>query len=141
MITSPKTSPTSFLSEIELGAPIPEEKLAYFEQRAMNNFYAFVLRKFIASGVKKSELSSRVSISPSQLTRYLASPSNWTIATVQRLLIGICGEEVFLSSEPLIGRPPQNHTMVDLLDPNEMVAATSATTNTATFTWELMPSG
>ena len=117
MTMSPtKTPMTSFLSELQNGAPIPENKLAYLEQRALNNFYGAVIKKFMASDLKKSELAKRVGLSQPQINRYLASPNNWTIATVQRLLAGISAEEAFLSAEPLLDRTPQNRTVLDLLD-------------------------
>ena len=57
-----------------------------------------------------------LALHPSQLNRYLASPGNWTIGIIQRLLAGISAEEAFLRSEPLLGRTPQNRNVLDLLD-------------------------
>lgn len=122
-----KTPSTSFLDEIEQGSPIPSGKLAYFEQRALNNFYSFVLERFLRSGLRKADLARRIGLSQPQLTRYLASPGNWTIATVQRLLLGIGGEEVFLRSVPLSGRTPQNMSVLDLLDDGNRPSTDSLT--------------
>ena len=117
MPTSPTTMrSTSFLHEVESGEPIPAGKMAYFEQRALNNFYAFVVGKFLKSGLRKSDLARRINLSQPQLNRYLASPGNWTVATIQRLLVGIAGEEAFLDSTPFSGRTPKNLSMIDLLD-------------------------
>lgn len=114
MITSPTKTPLTF--SLTKDEPIPSGTLAYYEQRALNNFYSFVLRKFLKSKIRKADLARRIQVSAPQLNRYLASPGNWTIATVQRLLLGIADEEAFLSSESLHGRPPQNGSVLDLLD-------------------------
>lgn len=131
MITSPKTQSTSFLDEIRAGEPIPAHKLAYFEQRAVNNFHETVLRKFIDSKLKKSELAKRVGLSQPQINRYLLSPNNWTIATVQRLMIGIAAEEVFLRGESFLDRNPQNRSVLDLLDELETLPPVAPSTGSS----------
>lgn len=118
---------THFLSEVLSGDQIPENKLAYFEQRALNSFYDFVIRKFeeerLNSHLTKAKLASRIGRGPDQVNRWLASPSNWTIGTVARLLVGIAGEEPALSSRKLTGRDPQNISVMSLLD-DDIVAST-----------------
>ena len=101
-----------FLEEVHSGEPIPPEKLAYFEQRALNGFYDYVMTRFLEekerSQLTKAKLAERIGRGPDQINRWLASPTNWTIATVARLLVGIAGEEPVLSSESLLGRVPTN---------------------------------
>lgn len=116
---------TPFLSEVLSGEHIPEHKIAYLEQRALNSFYDFVLKKFederLNSNLTKAKLAFRIGRGPDQVNRWLASPSNWTIGTLARLLVGIAGEEPTPQSKSLSGRPPQNtHTMSLLDDDKEL---------------------
>jgi len=111
---------TQFLSEISGGNAIPEAKLAYLEQRVLNSFYAFVVEKFLdekkRSGLTQAGLARRINRGTDVVSRWLASPSNWQISTVARLLVGISGDEAILSSLPLAGRSPRNRSVIDLLD-------------------------
>jgi hypothetical protein len=112
---------TQFLSEIaDPDAAIPESKLAYFEQRVLNGFYDYVLTQFEKEcqehGLTKARLARRVNRGADQINRLLASPGNWTIRTVARLLVGICAREARLESDNILGRKPQNMTTMDLLN-------------------------
>ena len=122
MSTSPATP---FLSEIESVSPIPEAKLAYLEQRVLNSFYGFVVGKFLeqkeSSSLTQAMLARRINRGTDVVNRWLASPSNWQIGTLARLLVGISGEEAVLSSSPLVGRAPRNQTVADLLADDENV--------------------
>lgn len=108
-----------FLEEVRSGELIPANKLAYFEQRALNNFYDYVMTRFMAekerSQLTKAKLAERIGRGPDQVNRWLASPNNWTIATVARLLLGIAGEEPVLSSESLLGKPRSNEYWESIL--------------------------
>src|SRR5689334_14231228 len=99
---------TQFLSEVAAGEPIPEAKLAYLEQRVLNNFYAFVIGRFLdqkeKSNLSQAKLARRINRGTDVVNRWLASPGNWQIGTLARLLVGICGEEAILTSSPLLGR-------------------------------------
>lgn len=110
MTMSPKPD---FLSEISEGIKIPEAKMAYFEQRALNGFYDYVMRRFAEeqknSKLTKATLAKRIGRGPDQVNRMLASPGNWTIGTLARLLVGIAGEEPILTSKKLAGRKPQKY--------------------------------
>lgn len=115
------TSPTThLLSDVAGGGPIPEANLAYLEQRVLNAFYAFVMAKFFdekkKSGLTQAKLARRINRGTDVVNRWLASPGNWQIGTLARLLVGISGEEAALSSVPLLGRTPRNQTVLDLLD-------------------------
>lgn len=111
---------TPILSEVLSGDRIPEYKLAYFEQRAVNSFYDFVIKRFeeekINSRLTKAKLAYRIGRGQDQVNRWLASPGNWTIGTAARLLVGICAEEPVLGSRSLAGRVPQNTSTMSFLD-------------------------
>ncbi|MFN4274870.1 MAG: hypothetical protein ACK4FJ_01115 [Ferrovibrio sp.] len=105
------TSQTSFLSEIQVGDPIPEHKLAYLRQRTKNRFYEYVLKKFLtaqANGLSQAELARRINKRPDVLNRLLGAPGNWTFETLSDLLVGICAEEVDPASSSLLNRPSRN---------------------------------
>ena len=114
---------TPFLTEIANGERIPETKLAYLEQRVLNNFYDFVIEKFLLekerSQLTKAKLAQRIGRGPDQVNRWLSSPGNWTIGTVARLLVGISGEEAILDSKNMLNRSPQNMSAMTLLDDDE----------------------
>ena len=111
---------TDFLSEVANGEPIPNQKLAYLEQRAVNTIYSYVTGKFQrehdSNGLTKADLARRIQKSPSQINRWLATPSNWTLGTLALLLLGISGEEPHISSIKYVDRTPQNHDMNSYLD-------------------------
>jgi hypothetical protein len=83
-------------SELDSGN-LTEETLAYFESRAMHDWYDFVVSKFLAQEkagrLSRAQLARRTHKSPAVISRLLSSPSNWTLATLSNLLIAICGEE------------------------------------------------
>jgi len=113
------------LAEVRSGEPIPESKLAYFEQRAIDSFYNYVLTRFFEererSHLTKAKLAERIGRGPDQINRWLASPTNWTIGTVARLLVGIAGEEPVLSSENYLERTPSNEYWESVLGDEEDV--------------------
>lgn len=121
MTTSPKTY--SPLNPDFSDRDFLERELVYLEQRALNNAYDFVLRKFLEeekeAGLTKAELAKRIKRDPAHVNRLLASPSNWTIGTIQRLLAGISGDELFLNTKPFANRTPQNLEVSDLLNEDE----------------------
>jgi hypothetical protein len=110
----------SLLSELAGDEPLSEATLLYLEQRAHGQFYDYVLKKFEdeqkRSGLTKASLARRIRKGSDQVNRWLASPGNWTIGTASRLLAGIAAQEALLTSAPLIGRPPANMSVMDLLD-------------------------
>lgn len=100
--------------------PIPEAVLSYVEQRAVNSFYNYVLEKYrlakVEDNLSKADLARRINKGQDQVNRWLASPSNWTIGTVARLLVGIRNEEAKLNSLSFLGRAPSNQKAIDLLE-------------------------
>jgi DNA-binding phage protein len=103
---------TSLLSEIEAGAPIPEEKRAYFQARLKHRLYDYVVTKFQekaeTEGLTKAELARRIGRKPEVITRLLSSPGNWRLETVSDLLLGIAAEELDMKSTSLLNRKPRS---------------------------------
>lgn len=136
-----------FRSELIGDAPMSEATLAYLEQRALSRFYDYVLEQFekaeAGSDLTKAELARRIRRGPDQVNRLLASPGNWTIGTVARLLAGIATEEPLLSSRPVLGRAPQNVNVIDLLDENsdrlQVGYDDVSETGSSAFVLDLMP--
>lgn len=144
MTTFQKGSLPRILSSRE---PIPEAQLAYIEQRAINGFYDFVLSRYRHAkehnGLTKAELAGRINKGQDQVSRWLSSPSNWTIGTVARLLVGINNEEALLRSENFLDRLPRNHRAADHFGetnqpvqrtPNVATGASTATSLSIQFT-------
>ncbi len=109
----PTSQIPSMLSELAVGLPIPLEKRAYFHARVLNNFYQFILQKFLeeerAGRLTKAELARRIERRPEVVSRLLGAPGNWGLETATDLLLGISGEELKPASSPLLGRAPRNY--------------------------------
>jgi DNA-binding phage protein len=106
------SQPTSFLSEIHEGAPIPLNKLAYFRARTRYNLFDYIVTKFkeieAQTGLSKAELARRIGCKPELITRRLSAPGNLTIDTISDLLIGIAGEELIPKSISVLNRSKKN---------------------------------
>ena len=109
---------TPVKSEISGDEPLSDYALGYLNQRVRNSFYHYVLRRFHDAAERenltKTKLAKRLGITPSRVTRLLASPSNWTLDTVSELLVGICREELKPHSDSYLGRPERNYQSEDL---------------------------
>ena len=95
------TSPTSFLSEIVSGDVIPVGKLEYFRSRLSNKLHELIIDEFArlseTTGFTKAELARRIQKEPAQITRWLGTPSNWTLDTLSDLAVGMgCEPNVVL---------------------------------------------
>jgi transcriptional regulator with XRE-family HTH domain len=114
-------SQTQFLSELEAGhdgPPIPEAKRAYFQQLVRNSFFTLILRKFESSklqGLTQAGLARRIGRSPEQISRWLGSPSNFTLDVATDLLLGISAEELCPTSSPILNRVEQNYSLFEEL--------------------------
>ena len=99
------TSATVFLHEIANYKRIPVGKLAYFRARLQDRIYNLVVREFLrkesARLMTRTDLAERIGKDPAQITRYLASPGNWTLETTSDLLLGVCGAELAIGIDPL----------------------------------------
>jgi len=98
------SQPTSFLSEIVSGAPIPPEKLGYFRGRFSNKLHELILELFDelerAGKITRASLARRIGKAPEQITRWLGAPGNLTVETVSDLFLGM-GYEPAVSAEAL----------------------------------------
>lgn len=81
----------SKLSDTDSPEKIPPGVLGYIHARARNQLHELVLREFRRSGLSKAVLASRLDKEPSQITRWLGAPGNWTLDTVSNLLLAISG--------------------------------------------------
>jgi DNA-binding phage protein len=113
-MTTSRTRTASFLSEIaDLDAKIPAGKRAYLGGRARQEFYDYILRKFMKAtaerGLTKAKLARRIGIGSDRMSKILGAPGNWTIETIADLLAGISAEEVIPHSISLINRAQRNY--------------------------------
>ena len=112
MTFMPTSLPTSFLSEIAAGAPIPVGKRAYFRERTKNRLYDFIVKKFLDQeqrcNLTRAELARRIGHKPEVITRWLGAPGNWQLDTVTDLLLGISAEELEPTSLSLLDRARRN---------------------------------
>lgn len=79
-------------SEIPESGPIPARILGYFQQNLRNRFHQFILREWRRReglGMTRKDLAERIGKKPEQITRWLGTPSNWTIDTLSDLLLGM----------------------------------------------------
>jgi hypothetical protein len=127
----PTSQIPSMLSELATGLPIPLEKRAYFHARVLNNFYQFVLQKFLeeerAGRLTKAELARRIERRPEVVSRLLGAPGNWGLETATDLLLGIAAEELKPASSPLLGRSPRNYDHWESLKVPETTAPAKVT--------------
>lgn len=98
-------SQTFIMSEIANGESIPAGKLAYFRERQKNRLYDFIVSKFLEkeknSGLTKAEIARRLDKRPEQVTRWLATPGNWTMDTISDLMLAICNSELIFEASSL----------------------------------------
>ena len=89
--------------------PIPESTLAYFRRQFANSLHQLVLSTFSTvereNGVTRAEVARRIGRKPEQITRWLGTPSNWTIETISDLLVAM-GKKPALSTSELF--PSEN---------------------------------
>jgi hypothetical protein len=92
------TSRTSFLSEVFEGLKgkrIPQSRLVYLRARLRNRIYDLIASEFLRQHGKKVDLASRIGRDPAQITRWLSSPSNWTLDTISDLMAAMGTEPEF----------------------------------------------
>jgi hypothetical protein len=118
-----RISQMQFTSEIASpSATIPMGKLAYLSERARNNLYAFVIKKFREKeklGFTKAQLARRIGYDSARVNKLLAAPGNWTLDTVSDLLVGIAAEELIPCSASILGRPHRNYSGQDWIEDDQ----------------------
>lgn len=125
MNTYPKTD-SSFKQDKD--PPYDHGTLAYFQQRTRNNMYAYIVRRLLqmeeAGTLTRAELARRIKKSPAQVSHMLASPGNWTLATISDLLLGISDEELLPESVPVKRQTPRNFGSRDWLAGSNAIVLT-----------------
>jgi hypothetical protein len=64
----------------------------FFRQRQQNRLYDVVIRAVEKAGMRRKELAEKLGVPPSQITRLLSGPSNWTSDTTSDLLFAVEAE-------------------------------------------------
>lgn len=87
-------------NSIELAKPVESTALSpravgYVTENARAEVFDLVVRNCIEAGISNALLAKRMGKDPSQISRLLGAPGNWTIDTIAKLLFAIDGR--FLS--------------------------------------------
>jgi hypothetical protein len=73
--------------------------IAYFQQRQRNRVFQEVLRHFAKcvdeKQISKKAIAEKLGKDPSQITRWFAAPTNWTLDTISDLLLAMDAEMDF----------------------------------------------
>jgi len=87
------------LTEVLEGNPIPIGTLSYFRTQLRYQLHEVVLREFLLQEDKadltQADLARRIHRKPSQVSKLLGAPGNWTFNTASDLLLG-------MKAQPLI---------------------------------------
>lgn len=92
-------------------APLSPGQLGFFAGRAQSKAHDLVLRLFIDLAKKDDDLTrrhlaTRLRKKPEQITRWLASPGNWTLETLSHLLVAM-GYEPDFAAHRIDSPPPR----------------------------------
>jgi len=92
--------------------PMKRRDVAYYQQRQKNRVFAELVQFFAEEaeqhGITKKDLATALSKDPSQITRWLAAPSNFELDTLSDILLALNAEmdhKIVRFSE----RPKQNY--------------------------------
>lgn len=92
------TSPTHLMGNTSVN-PLTQNDIAYFQQRQRNRVFQEVLRHFANCAanehITKKHLAEKLGKDPSQITRWFAGPTNWTLDTISDLLLAMDAEMDF----------------------------------------------
>lgn len=85
-------------------AGLSSRQLAFFEGLAQNRAHSTVLSVLEpllkTGGISRAELAKKINREPSQVTRWLSSPENWTLQTLGILLGGL-GYVPIITAQPI----------------------------------------
>jgi hypothetical protein len=90
--------------EAHHGDRIPLRTLEFFRSRLRTQLFDLVVSEYTKQarvGFTKRDLARRVNRRPEQITRWLGTPSNWTLETVSDLLLAISEAELTVSLRKL----------------------------------------
>ena len=83
---------------------LSEYDITYFRQRLKNRVFDVVITYFSRmakrEGLTQKQLAKNLGKDPSQIHRWLASPSNWKLDTISDLLLGM-GAELRIDAVPI----------------------------------------
>ena len=116
------TSQTLSTADTLNRTPLSVGDIAYYRQRQQNRVFEAVWLEFVnqveTSGLTKKTIADRLGKSPSQITRWLSGPTNWTLDTVSDLLLAMkCEITIGISSL-------QNRPMPNFVHPSANVVGT-----------------
>lgn len=87
-------------------------QLAFYEGLAQNRAHSAVLRVLQpllqAGGLSRAALAKKINRNPSQVTRWLGSPGNWTLQTLG-ILLGALGYVPVITVQPINERVATNY--------------------------------
>lgn len=96
MTTSLETS--SIFELYDTKGRIRDECLGYFTAKAQAEAHQEILKRFLEcqrTGISKSVIAQRLGKRPEQVTRWIATPGNWTIETYAQLMLALDGIALF----------------------------------------------
>ena len=115
------TSPITFSPDDYKANPVPNGLVALMGRRACSDFYNHIVRRFNESAITRTELARRSGKTTAQISRWLASPHNWTVETAGIILFAINGRSFSIDDRNLFQRSPTNY---DPLRDNQSFAPT-----------------
>lgn len=86
-------------------------QLAFYEGLAQNRAHSAVLRvlaPLLQAGLSRTALAKKINRNPSQVTRWLGSPGNWTLQTLG-ILLGALGYVPIITVQPINERVATNY--------------------------------
>ena len=105
--------------------------MLYFRKRQKNKVFQTILAYFVFlaknDGLTKKELAKRLDKEQSQITRWFASPGNWTLDTISDLLFGMGAEMKYeISPIPYYRKKPLviSHDVYESHTPRKTISRT-----------------